>query len=59
MFLHKWTGAFFDYLLMPALDRALPLSKVDGVTKSIAKNLDFDVVGLRVVPFDKDSGVLE
>ncbi len=39
-------GAFLPHLLVTALQRAIALDEMDGVTLAVAKHLDFDVARL-------------
>src|SRR5437867_8920520 len=41
----NWRRAFFDYLLMTALNRALALAEMHAVPVRIRENLDFDMPG--------------
>ena len=49
----------FDDLLMPPLDRAVPLEIMHDVAVLIPHDLDFDVLGILQVFFQKDRGVAE
>ncbi len=46
------TRGLFDELLVPALDRTVPLSKVDNVAMRIADDLHLNVMGVGHEPFE-------
>lgn len=56
---HEGAWAFFNDLLMPPLDGAFSLSKVDSISKAIAKDLHLDMVAVRVEALHERSSVLE
>ena len=47
-------GGFFDELLVPSLDRTFPFKKVDGASRGIGQDLNFDVAGVFKVLFDEN-----
>ena len=51
--------ALLDELLVPALDRAVPLPQVDGVPVLVAQDLDLHVPGARQVALQVDGPVAE
>ena len=50
---------FLDDLLVAALDGALALAEVDGVTVNVAEDLELDVARAGDQPFQVDVGVAE
>ena len=48
---------FFDDLLVPSLDRAVPLPKANGISVFVGKYLDFDVAWVRDVLLDQYGGI--
>ena len=48
-----------DDLLVPPLDRAVPLEQVDEVAVPVAEELDLDVLGLADELFEEDVGAAE
>lgn len=44
MFFYIWTWTFLDHLLMSPLNRALSLTEVYGISKTITENLYFDMM---------------
>jgi len=48
MLLNKWTRAFFDHLLVSPLNRALPLTEMYGISKTITEDLDFNMMAVRL-----------
>lgn len=59
MFHHERARTFLDHFLMPTLYRAFPFTKMYGTALSIAENLDFNVMTIRVIALDKHSRVFE
>jgi hypothetical protein len=56
---YKWAWALLNDLLMPPLDGAFAFAKVDCLTLTVSKHLDFDMVTRKVKAFDKNSRILE
>ena len=52
-------GGLLDHLLVPALDRALPLGEVDQVAVAVAQELDLHVAGMLDVALQVDGVVAE
>ena len=52
-------GRVFDHLLMPALDRTIPLEQVHQVAVFVAQNLNLDVFGANHQLFDEHRIVAE
>ena len=59
IFLEPDRGSDLDDLLVPALDRAIPLVQMQDVPVVVAEDLDLDVLRPRNVFFEKDRGIAE
>ena len=67
LFAHGFAGCLvkkrawrlFDDFLISALDRTLPLAKIDAIAMSVGQHLDFDVPRLRHEFLDEDPVVAE
>lgn len=56
-FIHGWTGSFFNYLLISALDRTLSFWKVNIVAVKISEQLVFNVSGAFDILLNEDSAI--
>ncbi len=56
---NKRAGALLNDLLMSPLYRTLSLTEMDSVTKSIAKDLDLDMMALGIEFLNEDTRIFE
>jgi hypothetical protein len=59
MSFHKGARALFDDLLMTALNGALPLPDMNGISQTITEHLDFDMMTFGVVTLHENACILE